>query len=360
MSADPGGGTMAVNGHLPVVGVLADGTAHYAPVGQVVADESRVICHLCGRAFRSVAAHLPSHGWTKSQYCDAFGLERQQSLEGAETRKLRAAAFSARLVFEPAVREGSARGHDRARRGELTRDAANAARGRSFPEQRRQKSRASPPAAARMQFGLASRQRADRLVTVAAENAARRAGYEAIGELVLDRLAGGQSLASISRECGFGKDWLSRHLRRLDPAVIAAAEVSPAQRADARWAGVIGRLGFADVGSYLRQRHLVDHLTINAIAGEAGLSFPTVKAALQRHEVDVRPHAAKRHAAERRRRQVAARLGVESIADFIDRCRARGLTWREMAAECGEPEAWLRRQAASASREADCMPAARA
>jgi hypothetical protein len=357
--ADPGGGTVAVSGQRPAVGVLADGTAHYAPIGQVLADESRVICHLCGCAFRSVAAHLPSHGWTKSQYCDAFGLERQQSLEGSATRKLRAAAFSARLVFEPAVREGSARGRDRARRGELTRDAANAARGRPFPEQRRQKSRDSLPAAARVQLGLASRQRADRQLAIAAEDAARRAGYDAIGELVLDRLGAGQSLASISLECGLGKDWLSRHLPRLDPAVSAAAGQCSAQRADARWADIVARVGFADVGSYLRQRHLVEHLSINAIASEAGVSFPTVKSALQRHGVDVWPHAAKRHAAERRRLQVAARLGVESIADFIDRCRARGLTWREMAAECGEPEAWLRRQAASASSAADCVPAAR-
>lgn len=360
VSADPARGTVIVSGQQPVVGLLADGTPYHAPIGLVVADESRVICHLCGRAYRSVAAHLPSHGWTKAAYCEAFGLERKQSLEGAETHKLRAAAFSARLVFEPAVREGSARGRDRARRGELTWDAARAARGRPFPEQRRQRSRASLPAAARAQLGLASRQRADRLLAVTAAGAARRAGYGGIGELVLDRLAAGQSLASISRECGLGKDWLSRHLARLDPAVSAAARHSGAQRADARWAAVIGRLGFADVGSYLTQRHVIEHLSINAIAAEAGQSFPTVKAALQRHGVDVRPHAAKRYAAERRRLQVAARLGVESIADFIGQCRARGLTWREMAAECGEPEAWLRRQAASARSDADRVPAARA
>jgi ribosome-binding protein aMBF1 (putative translation factor) len=79
----------------PVVGVLRDGPPFFAPIGQVVADGAFVTCHLCGRAFRSVAVHLTSHGWTKAQYCEAFGLERRQSLEGADTRKLRAAAFSA-------------------------------------------------------------------------------------------------------------------------------------------------------------------------------------------------------------------------------------------------------------------------
>src|SRR5262245_56240965 len=123
------------------VGVLADGTPYYAPIGEVIVDGSLVTCHLCGRALRSVTAHLRAHGWTKQSYCEAFGLERAQSLEGPETRKLRAVAFTARLVFDPAVRAGSAAGRERARAGELTRDAAAAARGRRHPEQRRRKAR---------------------------------------------------------------------------------------------------------------------------------------------------------------------------------------------------------------------------
>ena len=78
------------------VGVLDDGTPFYAPIGEVIVDASLVICHLCGRSLRSVTAHLRVHGWTKQAYCDAFGLERGQSLEGPETRKLRAAALEAR------------------------------------------------------------------------------------------------------------------------------------------------------------------------------------------------------------------------------------------------------------------------
>src|SRR5215470_5795518 len=92
----------------PVAGVLADGTAFYAPVGEVVIDGALVICHLCGRSLRSVTAHLRVHGWTPDAYRETFGLERGQSLESPGTRKLRAAAFASRLVFEPAVREGSA------------------------------------------------------------------------------------------------------------------------------------------------------------------------------------------------------------------------------------------------------------
>src|ERR1700685_1802378 len=106
-------------GPRPPVGRLADGTAFYAPSGEVIADGDLVLCHLCGLLRRSVTAHLRAHGWTKEAYCAAFGLERGQSLEGAPTRKLRAAAFSARLLFEPAVRDGSAAGRARARAGSL-------------------------------------------------------------------------------------------------------------------------------------------------------------------------------------------------------------------------------------------------
>jgi hypothetical protein len=60
--------------------------------------------------------------------CVAFGLERGQSLEGPATRKLRAAALSARLVFDASIREGSAAGRQRARSGDLARDAAAAHR----------------------------------------------------------------------------------------------------------------------------------------------------------------------------------------------------------------------------------------
>jgi HAD superfamily hydrolase (TIGR01509 family) len=34
-----------------VNGVLADGTVHYAPVGEVALDGPRIICHLCGRSY---------------------------------------------------------------------------------------------------------------------------------------------------------------------------------------------------------------------------------------------------------------------------------------------------------------------
>ena len=330
----------------PVAGVLADGTAFYAPAGEVVIEGSLVMCHLCGRSFRSVAAHLSAHGWTKQQYCEVFSLERGQSLEGPQTRKLRAAAFTARLLFEPAVRQGSAAGRHRARAGQLARDAAAAARGRPFPQQRRRKAAlaraANPPA----RLAQASRERADGRLLATADDVARQRGFADIRAFVVARTQDGASMAAISREAGLHKDWLSRHLGRIDPAAADIARRRSAERSDVRWRPALRRLGYPDVVTYLRDRHLKQHQTVNAIAAEIGVSHHAVTAALRRHGLASVAHAAKRHEARQRAADVAARLGYADVGGYIGDRRSAGWTWRAIAAESGQPESWLRRRAA--------------
>jgi hypothetical protein len=330
----------------PEVGWLADGTAFYAPVGEVVTDGDLVMCHLCGQLLRSVTAHLRAHGWTKDAYRTAFGLERSQPLEGAATRKRRAAAFSARLLFEPAVREGSAAGRARARAGSLARDAAAAARGRPLPEQRRRKASQALASISRAAMAEANRTRAARHIAATAAAAAGRAGYPSIGELVLARLAEGASLAAISRQAGLHKDWLSRHLTQVDPAAAAAVATGAAFRtasADVRWLPAVRALGFADVGEYLRERHVAQHRTVNQIAAEAGMSFHAARTALRRHGLEARPHASRRHEAALRETAVAAAAGFGTVADYVAARRAAGWTWAALAAESGQPQSWLRR-----------------
>jgi len=327
----------------PVIGVLSDGTAHFAPTGEVLIEDGRVVCHLCGLLFQSVTAHLRAHGWTKLQYCEAFGLERGQSLEGPDTRKLRSTAFSARLIFDPAIREGSAAGRARARAGDLTRAASAAARGRRFPEQRLKKN-------ARARTGLhlsaaaaaAARARADLHLSDVAAMAAARLGFADIGALVTARVDEGTSLAAVSREMGQHKDWLHRHLPRLDPV---AAELARRRRKqpDRTWLPALRRFGHPDVHAYLRDRHVVRHMTVQAIAAEAGLSQHSVLSALSRHGLTRTAHAAKRHAAALRAAEVASMLGFPTIEDYITSRRARGWTWNAISAESGQPQTWLRR-----------------
>jgi ROS/MUCR transcriptional regulator protein len=327
-----------------VIEVLADGTPCYAPVGEVVADGVLVVCHLCGRSFRSVAAHLASHGWTKDRYCLAFGLERSQPLESAETRKLRAAALTARLIFDPAIREGSAAGRARAKAGDLTKDAAAAARGRSFPEQRRRKAAATRTAAPSAIVTRANRARADQRLSLVAQQAASRLGYPDLGSYAADRARAGASLAAISREAGLHKDWLSRHLGRLDPAAARRVEELAAEQSELRWLQAVRELGYPDTAGYLAHRHLEQHQTVAAMAAEVGISRHALEAALRRRGLTPVAHAAKRHAAGQRAAAVASRLGYPSMTDYVKARRADGLTWRAIAAEAGEPQTWLRRQ----------------
>jgi hypothetical protein len=330
----------------PVVGVLADGTPYYAPIGEVVSDDATVTCHLCGRTLKSVAAHLRAHGWTKAAYCETFGLERGQPLEGQETRKRRAASFAPRLIFDPAIRAGSAAGRQRAAAGELSKDAARASAGRPLPEQRRRKASRAAAAASSEVAAQANRDRAARHRAEVAARVASGQGYPTLGAYVLARVASGASLAAISREAGLHKDWLHRHLAEVDPAVGAAVRQRPAGRDGPRWLQAVTALGFADVSSYLRDRHLVRHQTVSAIGGEIGMSNHAVAAALTRCGLARIAHAGRRNAARERAAQVASVLGVDSVPRYVAARRAAGWTWPAIAAECGQPPSWLRRQAA--------------
>jgi hypothetical protein len=330
----------------PVVGVLADGIPYYAPIGEIVSDGTTVICHLCGRSLKSVAAHLRAHGWTKAAYCETFGLERGQPLEGRETRKRRAASFTPRLIFDPAIRAGSAAGRQRAAAGELTRDAARASTGRPQPEQRRRKAARTAAATSSEAAALANQERAARHRAEVAAQVATEQGYPTLGAYVLARVASGASLAAASREAGLHKDWLHRHLAEVDPAVAAAVRPGLAARDGPRWLQAVTALGFADVPSYLRDRHLVRHQTVSAIGGEIRMSNHAVAAALTRHGLARTAHAGKRKAARERAAQVAAVLGVDSVPRYVAERRVAGWTWQAIAAECSQPASWVRRQAA--------------
>ena len=66
-----------MSGESAPIGVLADGTEYYAPIGELVYDgEDRVRCHLCGRLMRMIGGtHLRvTHGWTIREYRETFHL----------------------------------------------------------------------------------------------------------------------------------------------------------------------------------------------------------------------------------------------------------------------------------------------
>jgi len=178
-----------------------------------------------------------------------------------------------------------------------------------------------------------------------AATAAAQHGYTDIGALVSARTLAGASLASICREIGVHKDWLSRHLGRLDPVAAGLARQQRARRADEAWIPALAEFGYREVATYLRDRHLTGHQTVNMIAAEIGLSHHAVDAALRRHGLARMPHAAKRYEASRRAAEVAALFGYPTIASYVSDRRTRGWTWNAIAAESGQPQTWLRRHA---------------
>lgn len=328
-----------------VTGALADGTPYYAPYGEVVDDGDVVLCHLCGGWYRSVLAHLSGHGWDQLRYREAFGLERRVSLEGAATRARRAEALWLRRDREPAVRAGCREGLRWATSGALTEAAATAARGRPQPEQRRRKTLATLATISPAARAAGARRAADARLRATADVAAARLGFAGIGALVRDRIAHGRSLAAISREAGLHKDWLSRHLSRVDADAAATVQGRVTGPRDGRWHSAVDTLGFADVTSYLSDRHIARRMTPVAIGREIGMTPGTVKVALRRHGISYTRHAAADAGRADRSDAVAARFGFPDLAAYLADRRAAGLSWRAIAAESGQPATWVRRRA---------------
>lgn len=332
-----------------VQAVLPDGTPSYGPVGRVLRDGDRVLCNLCGCWFRSVVAHLRSHGWDHIAYREAFGLLRSEPLEGTGTRSLRAKAMTERREHDPAVRAGCELGRELVRSGALTRAAALAAAGRRQPEQRRRKTLAALAAISPEARAAGCRRRADEQLRTTAQAAAERLGFPDIGALVRDRTTKGASLAAVSREAGLHKDWLCRHLRAVAPDAAEELTATSTERRteqwDARWLPVVTALGFADVAAYLTDRHVARNHTLRAIATETGFSRAAVESALRRHDVSRNPHATTRARRAERTQAIITRFGFTCLdAYFADR-RAAGMSWRAIAVECGQPQTWVRRRA---------------
>ncbi|MER7009486.1 MucR family transcriptional regulator [Dactylosporangium sp. NPDC000555] len=322
-----------------VVGRLADGTPHYAPVGVLLAEDDRVCCHLCGRWFLSVASHLRYHGWTKTAYIAAFGLELGNPLSGPATSKRRSEALGARHA-EPAIVGARLAARERAGNGALTEAAARAAQGRPHPAERRAKTLAAlagvDPAAraeGNRRRAEGNRRRGERHRERIATEVAARFGFATFEEYLAARVRAGLSMAAISREAGLHKDWVCRHAPVTQRPAPGEARLGPVARA----------LGHAGVGAYLRAVHIEQHRTVAAIALEAGVSRWTVLAALRHHGIEPAAHAAMRHAAEARGRSAARALGFASIGAFVAARRAEGAPWSALAAESGIAPTSLRR-----------------
>jgi hypothetical protein len=101
---------------------LPDGTGLHAPLGTLVRSEDGqlVCCHLCGRWFEHLGAHVRVHGYTAASYKDTFGLLRTKGMVGTELSAAIAARQRDSYTASAEVRQRFESGHEMARSGQLS------------------------------------------------------------------------------------------------------------------------------------------------------------------------------------------------------------------------------------------------
>ncbi|MEI5522112.1 MucR family transcriptional regulator [Streptomyces brasiliscabiei] len=244
--------------------------------GRLIRDEDTdtVLCHLCGRAFRSLGAHVRAHGMTAAEYRREFGLMRGRALSARSLAREQSRTRRAEYRASEAARERFASGRAMARSGELARrrrasdrvrgDSAEARRRRteSLAAGRRTQSRASD---ARMAAALAA------------------GGFTDVGQALravyVERQA---SIEDTARVLGVGKrrirELLVEHGVEIRPVgVNSAAGRRSRTRLNDRAAAE--RVGAGDIGAWLRSR-TAEGATLRELAAATGRSIPWVAARL--------------------------------------------------------------------------------
>lgn len=239
-----------VGGHLHLW-TLADGTGLHAPYGHLVrdTDSGRVCCHLCGRWFVALGAHVRVHGYTTDVYRTAMGLRSSQGLVAASLSGQLRRRQAARYEADAEVRQALGIGQAMARSGQLAwrRRAPTA----SQPEPaQRVRERGEQLAAGRASQDAARHQQlAGRLAALGAKD---------LPSYLRSAYAEGASLDTLAGATGMGWAQLRKALAeagvQVRPTGINTTEGkrSRALTADARAAA---QLGVADLHGWLRDRH---------------------------------------------------------------------------------------------------------
>ena len=272
-----GGGSPRVprHGHL---WMLRDGTPAHVPPGRlVVSADGRLACHLCGRWFTHLGAHLRRHGWTAAQYRDAVELplhtplcsEDMSGQIAARQKRTWEASAQARARFEP--------GRLLARTGELSRLSAAASRERDSSGQLPDAVRAAREQCLAEGRATQARERQARLdASVAA------AGATDLPSLLRARYADGFSLDQLGRLTGLGRSRLRAEL------VAAGVEIRPPganqptskhARAERNDALTAAQVGTPDIRAWLLPRY-ERGVTLRGLAMEVNRSIPWVRSRL--------------------------------------------------------------------------------
>ena len=173
-----------------------DGTGLHAPYGQLVREDGtgRACCHLCGRWFRALGAHVRVHGHDAAGYRAAMGLGTVV-LAAPDVVAPIAHRQAERYRTNARARAALATGQEMARTGELARLSVAADSTRRQAAQRASLERGRATLAARR-----------------AQDLEGRLAGTPLGAYLRRRYAEGASLALLGRETGLGRARLRQAL----------------------------------------------------------------------------------------------------------------------------------------------------
>ncbi|MEV6946733.1 MucR family transcriptional regulator [Streptomyces sp. NPDC051172] len=257
----------------PLIGE-GDRTDRHADFGRLIRDEAAdtVICHVCGRAFRSLGAHVRVHDMTAAEYRQEFGLLRSRALSARSFAQQQSRSRRAAYRDSEETRARFAAGRAMARTGELNRRRWNGAGERAETDELRRLRLESLSAGRRSQARDADARLA----------AALRAGgfadlEQALRTVYVDRQS---SVEETARILDVGKGRLRRLLEEHGFAIRPSGQNSDIGR-HARVLlnnrAAAERVGAQDITVWLRER-AAEGARLRELAADTGRSITWVAA----------------------------------------------------------------------------------
>ncbi|MET9058997.1 MucR family transcriptional regulator [Streptomyces antibioticus] len=254
--------------------------------GRLIRDEATdtVVCHVCGRGFRSLGAHVRVHDMTAAEYRREFGLLRSRALSARSFAREQSRARRAGYLASEDAQARFAAGRAMARSGELARkrwaDTGNRAGASTW-----------------------------------ADTSGRPAPDPA-------------------------------EARRVRRESLAAGRRTQARTADERTAAALRAAGFADLAQALRTLYIEREHSVEETARVLALGKGRLRRLLGEHGIGIRPSgqnsATGRHARVLLNDRAAAeRVGTDDIAAWLRERAVEGATLRELAAATGRSVPWV-------------------
>lgn len=172
-------------------------------------------------------------------------------------------------------------------------------------------------------------------------------GFGSFEDYYRDRRRRGWTLDAIARESGHDRQWLRQARREYEPGPVLHHNSQIAERRHQQRAG---ELGFTDLDSYLRQRHLDEGKGTVEMGRELGVDGHGVRQLLKRRGILLQSDDLLRERALRDRRQIASGFGFASFEAYLADRRAKGWLITDIAREVGRSPGWVLYEPGTGSR----------